>query len=258
MKNNYWMKLWFDILRDPKMGMLPDRLWRRVIELFLIAGQYGEDGLLPDVPTMAWQLNKSVAAILGDLHKIAETGIVSEDENGVWLVTNFKKRNEPIPNSERAKDFRNREFTGKPNAHRENFERKENVNRTLRSEEAEEQKNRGTEEEKDKGASAFAGKNEEIYKLFEAISPITEHVKSELDSAVEVYSVAWVKDAIAEGVKYQANKFSYVSKVLSTWKAKGRNGRKLAEPKVGHTYEQWKKLEAESKAKGLAKPSFSP
>ena len=29
--NNYWMKLWFDILRDPKMGMLPDRLWRRVI-----------------------------------------------------------------------------------------------------------------------------------------------------------------------------------------------------------------------------------
>ena len=67
--NNYWMKLWFDILRDPKMGMLRDRLWRRVIELFLLAGQQGEDGLLPDVPTIAWQLNKSVQAINTDLKR---------------------------------------------------------------------------------------------------------------------------------------------------------------------------------------------
>lgn len=108
--NNYWMKLWFDILRDPKMGMLPDRLWRRVIELFLLAGQQGEDGLLPDVPTIAWQLNKSVQAINTDLQKIAEVGIIQETGDGRWIVVNFKKRNEPISNSERAKDFRMRNF----------------------------------------------------------------------------------------------------------------------------------------------------
>ena len=108
-QNNYWMKLWFDILRDPKMGMLPDRLWRRVIELFLLAGQNGEDGLLPDVPTIAWQLNKPVTAIVADLNKIAEVGIVQEIQEGKWVVTNFKKRNEPVDSTKRIKDFRQRE-----------------------------------------------------------------------------------------------------------------------------------------------------
>ena len=107
--NNYWMKLWFDILRDPKMGMLPDRLWRRVIELFLLAGQNGEDGILPDVPTIAWQLNKPVSAIVTDLQKIAEVGIVQEVQEGEWVVTNFKKRNEAVTPVKRMKDFRMRE-----------------------------------------------------------------------------------------------------------------------------------------------------
>lgn len=108
-QNNYWMKLWFDILRDPKMGMLPDRLWRRVIELFLLAGQQGEDGLLPDVPTIAWQLNKSVQAINTDLQKIAEAGIIQETGDGRWIVINFKKRNEPVDPAKRIRDFRRRE-----------------------------------------------------------------------------------------------------------------------------------------------------
>jgi len=115
-QNNYWMKLWFDILRDPKMGMLPDRLWRRVIELFLLAGQNGEDGLLPEVATIAWQLNKSVPAIVTDLQKIAEVGIVQEIEEGRWIVTNFKKRNEPVDSRKRIKDFRQRERYEKGNA----------------------------------------------------------------------------------------------------------------------------------------------
>jgi hypothetical protein len=145
--NNYWMKLWFDILRDPKMGMLPDRLWRRVIELFLLAGQNGEDGLLPDVPTIAWLLNRSVQSITTDLEKIRDTGIVDQTPNGIWFVTNFKKRNEPVSNSERAKDFRMRnyseKFECKENVNRTPHSEKENVNRTLRSQE--EQKNRLTE-----------------------------------------------------------------------------------------------------------------
>ena len=147
--NNYWMKLWFDILRDPKMGMLPDRLWRRVIELFLLAGQQGEEGLLPNPAEIAWQLNKSEKAIITDLEKIRKTGIVDINVDGVWYVTNFKKRNAPVSSSKRAKDYRMRnygtEFTGKSNADDEKTERKENVNETLRSEE--EQRNRRTEEQ---------------------------------------------------------------------------------------------------------------
>ena len=142
-QNNYWMKLWFDILRDPKMGMLPDRLWRRVIELFLLAGQNGEDGLLPDVPTIAWQLNKPVTAIVADLNKIAEVGIVQEIQEGKWFVTNFKKRNEPVDSRKRIKDFRQRERYEKGN---ENVtEVKRECNEVLQVRYQEEQKNRLTD-----------------------------------------------------------------------------------------------------------------
>jgi len=137
------MKLWFDILRDPKMGMLPDRLWRRVIELFLLAGQNGEDGLLPEVATIAWQLNKSVPAIVTDLQKIAEVGIVQEIEEGRWIVTNFKKRNEPVDSRKRIKDFRQRERYEKGNA--DETEVKRECNEALQVRYQEEQKNRLTD-----------------------------------------------------------------------------------------------------------------
>jgi hypothetical protein len=142
-QNNYWMKLWFDILRDPKMGMLPDRLWRRVIELFLLAGQNGEDGLLPDVPTIAWQLNKSVQAINTDLQKIAEVGIIQETGDGRWIVINFKKRNEPVDPAKRIRDFRRRERYEKSNE--SVTEVKRECNEALQLRYQEEQKNRRTD-----------------------------------------------------------------------------------------------------------------
>jgi len=145
MGNNYWMKLWFDILRDPKMGMLPDRLWRRVIELFLLAGQNGEDGVLPDIQTIAWQLNRSVSSIKTDLENIEKTGIVHYSESGDWIVTNFKKRNEPVNPAKRTKDFRRRERYEKGN---ENVtEVKRECNDALQLRYQEEQKNRRTDKQ---------------------------------------------------------------------------------------------------------------
>ena len=145
--NNYWMKLWFDILRDPKMGMLPDRLWRRVIELFLLAGQQGEDGLLPDVPTIAWQLNKSVQAINTDLQKIAEVGIIQETGDGRWIVINFKKRNEPVDPAKRIRDFRRRERyeKGDEKCNENETKMKRECYEALQLRNQEEQSNRGTD-----------------------------------------------------------------------------------------------------------------
>lgn len=50
-------------------------------------------------------------------------------------------------------------------------------------------------------AVAFSGKNAEIYRAFEAIGPITDRTKTELDMAVDQYTPNWVSDAIAEGVR---------------------------------------------------------
>jgi hypothetical protein len=42
-----------EILDDPKMGCLPNHLWRRAVELFLLAGREGNDGALPPIEEMA-------------------------------------------------------------------------------------------------------------------------------------------------------------------------------------------------------------
>ena len=229
-QNNYWMKLWFDILRDPKMGMLPDRLWRRVIELFLLAGQNGEDGLLPEVATIAWQLNKSVPAIVTDLQKIAEVGIVQEIEEGRWIVTNFKKRNKPVDSVKRIKDFRQRERYEKGNA--DETEVKRECNEALQLRYQEEQKNRRTDNqitEPINPSSSIAEKSDDddVYKAFETIGACTPQAKKAIDQAVASYGAEWVKDAIVEGVNHEAKSFAYVSKILAGWKANGKpsNGR---------------------------------
>ncbi len=229
--NNYWMKLWFDILRDPKMGMLPDRLWRRVIELFLLAGQNGEDGLLPEVPTIAWQLNKPVSAIVTDLNKIAEVGIVQEIEEGRWIVTNFKKRNEPVDSKKRIKDFRQRERYEKGNE--DVTEVKRECNEALQVRYQEEQKNRRTEKQitettNQSSSIAEKGDDDDLYSRYETISVCTPEVRKAIDQAAASYGAAWVRDAIAEGVVHGAKSFAYVSKVLASWKANGKpsNGHK--------------------------------
>jgi len=230
-QNNYWMKLWFDILRDPKMGMLPDRLWRRVIELFLLAGQNGEDGLLPDVPTIAWQLNKPVTAIVADLNKIAEVGIVQEIQEGKWVVTNFKKRNEPVDSTKRIKDFRQRERYEKSNE--SVTEVKRECNEALQLRYQEEQKNRRTDNQiteptNQSSSIAEKGDDDDLFRAFETIAAVTPEVRKAINQAADSYGAAWVRDAIAEGVVHGAKSFAYVNRILASWKANGKpsNGNK--------------------------------
>jgi|YNPMSStandDraft_1061717.scaffolds.fasta_scaffold00175_38 hypothetical protein len=104
---SYWIKLYHEILDDPKIATLPDRLWRRTIELFLIAGRNGETGELPDVKQMAWILRLKEEELEADLEEIAKTGIIAYDEEeGYWYVVNFVKRQAPLSNTDRSRRYR--------------------------------------------------------------------------------------------------------------------------------------------------------
>ena len=50
----HWIKLYLDILKDPKMGLLDDTSFRRAIELFLLAADHDKNGELPTLKFMAW------------------------------------------------------------------------------------------------------------------------------------------------------------------------------------------------------------
>ena len=223
--NNYWMKLWFDILRDPKMGMLPDRLWRRVIELFLLAGQNSEDGILPDVEEIAWQLNKSAQAINNDLEKIRETGIVARNDDGVWFVTNFKKRNAPVKNAKRVKDFRRRERYEKSNE--DVTEVKRECNETLQLRYQEEQKNRLTDLTTTTTVlpsdfQPFA----EVYELVTGSEP--KLLNAEIEAVSEILKAGGTPDDFRSALQGMQDKDYTIASMASalTWTLKDINKRK--------------------------------
>mgnify|MGYP001812707789 CR=1 FL=1 len=104
---SYWIKLYHEILRDPKMGLLDDHTWRRAIELFLIAGERKEEGRLPTITDTAWLLRTSEQDLQESLEKLAELGIAQQDKSG-WLISNFAKRQAPLSAAERMRLYRKR------------------------------------------------------------------------------------------------------------------------------------------------------
>lgn len=106
---DYWIKLYLEILDDPKMATLPDRLWRRVIELFVLAGRFGinGDGNLPDTRQIAWMLRMPTDDLAHDLDQLIGTNIIEPIPNG-WRVVNFAKRQAPMTAAEKQKRYRER------------------------------------------------------------------------------------------------------------------------------------------------------
>jgi hypothetical protein len=90
-----YIKLFHEILHDPKMGQLSDHLWRRCIELFLLAGmQEPRDGRLPKPCDIAWALRTTPQDVDVTLDELEHQGIIINNGNG-WVVKNFEKRQSP-------------------------------------------------------------------------------------------------------------------------------------------------------------------
>jgi DNA-binding GntR family transcriptional regulator len=99
--------LWIDILKDYKMCTMPNWLWRRTIELFLLAGESGFDGILPSVKDIAWRLRISPGKVDESLQALVKIGVVHQTPKG-WQVTNFAKWQQS-ESLERVRRFRTRQ-----------------------------------------------------------------------------------------------------------------------------------------------------
>ena len=108
MPSHYWIKLYHEILDDPKMGRLPDRLWRRAIELFLLAGEMHNSGDLPSVVDMAWKLRTTKDELMEDLLALGKVGIATLNDNG-WHIVNFSKRQAAVDNAQWQRQYRNKQ-----------------------------------------------------------------------------------------------------------------------------------------------------
>jgi hypothetical protein len=113
MARKIWIKLYTEILDDDKIGMLSEYLKWRAVELFLVAGENGNDGLLPPVARLAWRLRLDEVKIAETLSALTQVGIVHETPEG-WVVTNFKER-QYSESYERVKRYRERYSNGECN-----------------------------------------------------------------------------------------------------------------------------------------------
>jgi DnaD/phage-associated family protein len=206
---NYWIKLYIEILNDSKMAILPDRLWRRTVELFAAAGHYNDKGNLPDTQQLAWLLRMGTDDLEFDLKQIAITGIIQRTTTG-WLVTKFEDRQAPVPGNERVKQYRDRQK--KQQYYSDVTEMKRDVTQITDTD-----TDTDTEEEEEEDS-----KRPNIFAIYESnIGSITKIMADKLIQAEKDYSEEWITEAVSIAVANNARKWSYVEAILKDWQANG-------------------------------------
>jgi hypothetical protein len=118
----YWFKVGNDLIKDEKVGPLPDNIWRRMIECFNMASILDPDnnggGELPDLKTMCWftrqapeTLTKELQILMETKRKPGDPGIIGQKPDGTYFVTNWAKRQGPIDSADRKRMQRLQEQT---------------------------------------------------------------------------------------------------------------------------------------------------
>lgn len=126
---NSWIKLYHEILSDPKMGMMSDKLFRRTIEFFLIAGKEDRAGKLPELDDIAWILRiskKDVQKAIDDLVRLNIISIqtdplsamLGQSEKKYYVITHFSERQK----SEQTKSESNRAYYEKHKMRKTEFQ----------------------------------------------------------------------------------------------------------------------------------------
>jgi DnaD/phage-associated family protein len=216
---DYWIKAYIEILDDPKMATMPDRLWRRAMEMFLLAGIYSKEksGHLPDTNQLAWALRMTSDELLLDMKQLETARIVKKTKDG-WQVINFEKRQAASTAAERKRQQREREqreqYYGNITCQSRNVTQ---INRNRLTETETE-----TETEEAAAANVFDAYMNNIGQL----SPImSEKLKADIDE----YSNQWVLDAIEKAVIQEKRSLGYVEGILKGWKRDGKGTEKPAE-----------------------------
>lgn len=101
MASKYWIKLYHELLDDPKIGRLTDSQFRLTINLFLLAGDCDQDGYLPSIDDIRWRL-RDPDHFDDDLQALKALGIL-EDEDGVLLVSKFADRQGAMTAEDRSR-----------------------------------------------------------------------------------------------------------------------------------------------------------
>jgi DnaD/phage-associated family protein len=207
MTSYYWIKLYHEILDDPKMALLPDRLWRRVVELFLLAGKHGTDGVIPDSRQLAWLLRMNPDELEMDMKQIETTGIVERVTNG-WVVVNFAKRQAAIEGAKRTAQHRERQ------KQQQYYDSVTTVKRDVTQ-------NQINRVDTDIDKREVVARITSLYSNnFASITPMS---KDQLVELCNEFEESWIVDAMQEAVNQNKRNIKYFTAILDRWKVEGKD-----------------------------------
>lgn len=115
-----WIKLYTELLDDPKIGRMADSVKLRFIQLLLIAGECDSSGCLinGDTPLssdeIAWRLRVDVSVLMTDINTLCAAGLI-ERCNDTFCIKNFAKR-QGRPQFERQAKWRETQKVKRENA----------------------------------------------------------------------------------------------------------------------------------------------
>lgn len=108
MPSKYWIKLYHEILHDPKMMRMPEILFGRCMKFFLLAGDFDRGGEIPSVRDISWQLRIPEEEIESDLIELQKDGITASTD-GIWRISKWKERQRAATGAERSAMWRQRQ-----------------------------------------------------------------------------------------------------------------------------------------------------
>ena len=79
-----WFRVYEDLVDDPKVQRLPDRLFKALINLWCLAS--ANDGVIPDLETIAFKLRIKPQKAHELLVEFRRAGLIDDDEGGSGIV----------------------------------------------------------------------------------------------------------------------------------------------------------------------------
>jgi len=227
MTTTYWWKAYVEMVDDPKLMDFSFADIGGMTFLFHMAAELNNGGHLPDIPEICWRLRRTKEEVVPVIDKLLAKGILKPQDTG-YLVVNWLKRQAPISDAERARQYRKRK-------HIETYSSQgDNGNVTIRDVDTDKNQIRQesdteTDENRwdvvvDDNGNVMIGN---IHAYFEQhIGLLTPRIAEMIEGWIDDYPPGWVKEAIDVAVEQNVRKPAYVDAVLSNWKTEGKGGKK--------------------------------
>lgn len=212
-----WVKVYTEMLDDPKLAKIDDVIKWRFVELILVAAECDAGGafIVGDsemtIDDIAWRLRMDKTKLSSEIGALIKAGILHKD-GSILEIPKFAERQGPTQ-KEKRETWKARQQKRRERVTRESLN-PDDAGHAL--EKSREDKNREEEEE------TLPPLPDNCKYWEDEISPLTPTIANFIDLNEKELSKEYVHDAIYEAVSHNARSLAYVKKVLETWRRDGK------------------------------------